>query len=564
VNEPGHPYSWMRVDVEASARQVPVIASCSFTAVAVDYTNAPYIRDHEAGMRLLVNSTVKAQDKIAVSLQEGESHTFSFTVTRDDFRVLAPTALDLDMTTVPPEESFYALQLNAYCTGSDGSSFVGHREKVLCEPLIGTATRARFTCAARRGTFAQPPTDEGVLAHLTRDACKAVGITSWAVNDGHCNPANNIPGCFDGGDCCEYSCWAKNGKFTRLAEDGGWEFAHSCYAINDTTSCIDPIVHSYAPPANFTPPSAVFEGALAVTADTTNCTRLAATYMPELRTCDALHNLLCHDATLAPLDCGKEFADASAGNLNCSVPRCQRTMHRCLCPSVWSYTYGGSTYHGRGCSNPDNDPAGDWCPFVPHSCRGGNTDFGSPLDSDGNLLDYDYCGTHTSSTSWSGSELAGIGATIADASDISGWDILNITSAYTAPSAPLLSPPSPLLPLCGSDRLLSFVVGMSSECQQLVKNSWSSGTSLLPGEYCPCYLEVDSGSMDQFDCVASAEDQQTLQEAYTKECTKTRWVWQFSWLPGWGWKWLWSKSSWGWGFGWPGWGAVHAPAYTQG
>eukprot|EP00966_Prymnesium_polylepis_P174368 4034591-Prymnesium_polylepis.1 len=250
VNEPGHPLSSVRIDVEVSAGSAPLQASCSFSAVALDYTGLPYVRD-AAGAPDLQASTAKEGPTLTASLGAAASHTFSFAVARGDYRRLSPTALDAPMAAVDPEEALYGLKLSAFCYASDGTTFVSAREKMLCEPLIATSTRSRIACAARRGTFDAPPSDGGVLAHLTTSACRAAGITSSTVNDGHCNAANNVAGCYDGGDCCAYSCWAKNGKFIQLAAGGGWEFAHSCYAVNDSATCLDPLLLSYEPPANF-------------------------------------------------------------------------------------------------------------------------------------------------------------------------------------------------------------------------------------------------------------------------------------------------------------------------
>ena len=135
-----------------------------------------------------------------------------------------------------------------------GDHQVRHVQKRLCEPVIATASRSRVACAAKRGTYRTAAPDAAALAHLTHAKCAAVGVTSPSVNDGVCTPANNVEGCFDGGDCCEYSCWAKNGQFTQLTVGSGWEFAHRCYVIDDASDCIDPAMLGYAPPADFTKP----------------------------------------------------------------------------------------------------------------------------------------------------------------------------------------------------------------------------------------------------------------------------------------------------------------------
>lgn len=138
-----------------------------------------------------------------VLLAPGSHHTFHFLLERPAYRHLAPTFLDVadGFTPVPPAESVYAIALDAFCHARDGASFVRHHSKLLCEPLIATSTRSRVVCAAHRGTYERHTASAPVLAHLTTAACRESGITSSTVNNGHCNPANNVPGCFDGGDC---------------------------------------------------------------------------------------------------------------------------------------------------------------------------------------------------------------------------------------------------------------------------------------------------------------------------------------------------------------------------
>ena len=272
VNEPGHPMSWARVDVNVSA-DLPANVSCSFAAIALDYSGQPYVRDR-FGQPNASGSTAKAQPAQTVALAAGGAHTFSFKVSRPHYRALSPTHLDAQAGLVPvrASEAFFTLSLNAYCHASNGAAFVRRVQKRLCEPIIATASRSRVACAAKRGTYPTAAPDSAALAHLTRANCAAVGITSPSVNDGVCTPANNVEGCFDGGDCCEYSCWAKNGQFTQLADDGGWEFAHRCYAIDDASDCIDPAMLSYAPPADYTkPPSpGAFTGDTATVAGSNN------------------------------------------------------------------------------------------------------------------------------------------------------------------------------------------------------------------------------------------------------------------------------------------------------
>ena len=77
--------------------------------------------------------------------------------------------------------------------------------------------------------------------------CQNAGVTKpWASrggpDDGICQQSNNVDGCWDGGDCCTYSCFQLNGEFKQLSSDGKtWEFSHRCFELNDTIDCTDSI-----------------------------------------------------------------------------------------------------------------------------------------------------------------------------------------------------------------------------------------------------------------------------------------------------------------------------------
>ena len=200
-----------------------------------------------------------------------------------------------------------------------------------------------------------------------------------------------------------------------------WEFAHTCYLVDDAATCIDPIVKGYTPPADFSsPPSTgAFGGATRDEDFPNNCTRLAAELYPSLGSCDDLKELLCHDERLAGRDCGAAFVEALEGTLDCSAPRCEKTMRKCHCKGSWSFAYEGTTYTGLGCANPDGDPRGEWCPIVPGSCRGIGTSFGLPTDQTEDF--YDYCGVGVGSSysvGWSAAELARVAGTLADVNQV--------------------------------------------------------------------------------------------------------------------------------------------------
>lgn len=450
VNEPGHSLSNVRVDVVVSRTtessgstmstmgSADVDVSCGFQAIATDYTSAPHFRDNVTGMPDLAASTVKIQPAETATVGEGSPHTFSFSVARVDYRSLAPTYLDTDMTAVPPADAFYALTLTAYCSASDGSSFVRQHSKVLCEPIIATASRSKIVCAAKRGTYQKETADTDALAHL--DECAAVGITSDSVNDGHCNLNNNVDGCFDGGDCCSYSCWAKNGHFLQIGADGTHEFAHSCYDLDDAIHCLDSSMVNYAPPADFTVPAlpSSFTDApgAAHAGGVNNCTALAADMAPTLPTCAAMRDSLCHDPVLAVRDCGDALQAAmlSVHTLECSLPRCETTQQQCKCMASWSATYGGETYHGNGCDNPDDDARGEWCVVVHGSCRGPNTKFGLPQPLETGNLDagklYDYCGTGTGVVpAWTPQDLQSLARILPDPAPSGNWTPLAVVAA---------------------------------------------------------------------------------------------------------------------------------------
>ena len=65
-------------------------------------------------------------------------------------------------------------------------------------------------------------------------------IACPSAGDGRCDPNLNVEACaWDGGDCCAFSCYEKNGQFVELAPDGtSWQFQHECFAINDNKTII--------------------------------------------------------------------------------------------------------------------------------------------------------------------------------------------------------------------------------------------------------------------------------------------------------------------------------------
>lgn len=153
VNVPGSRLSSVAVSVAVSAT-ASAIVSCAFEAVAIGYTGELYVH-HDDGKPDADASAVKRQPVQKQQLLAGETHSFTFEVTRDDYRHLSPTALDEPdgFVRVPPADSFYSLRVTTTCFADDRTSFIRKTDKMLCEPLASSGDGERVECAAKRSFY---------------------------------------------------------------------------------------------------------------------------------------------------------------------------------------------------------------------------------------------------------------------------------------------------------------------------------------------------------------------------------------------------------------------------
>jgi len=236
--------------------------------------------------------------------------------------------------------------------------------------------------------------------------CQNAGITkSWASiggpDDGICQQSNNVDGCWDGGDCCTYSCFQLNGEFKELGSDGKtWQFSHRCFNLNDTIDCIDPVfkVNNFSTTINlelldyFRPTKPLYKeddkqdnNQCDVTIDLIG-KYINGSSISSLSFCEAFSNYLCSNITFARtrIECNVEISKLIPDTCNGGkLPRCKpRTMQNCQCKEEWSYTNTDSTvfqFYNHSCGNPFLSPGyhhNNWCDVVPGSCL--NTISGNP------------------------------------------------------------------------------------------------------------------------------------------------------------------------------------------
>ena len=364
-------------------------------------------------------------------------------VNRSVWRQYAATYMDTQdgFSALDPSEQAYLLhfEITVSAKHSDGPRLVlvEERSKVICTPLVGLSLKKKIICADKRGQWLRPPEDNSAVAHLTKTSCVDAGVSGskWArnggPNDGICNAANNVDGCWDGGDCCSYSCFEKQGQFVKLKDGGGWEHAHRCYEVRDDTTCKDPAFRANFknPPLDFEKPVPSDSFAVAPNMDQDQCAAIVADLDGRNRDCDALFKFLCGDSMpVARLvaECRAEIS-ASAALSSCGMPRCApRTRKGCRCQETWSYTNKTgqkTTFTNHRCGNPFDESwwANDWCNIVPGSCTEGSAE-GYPGDA-ADYFDnsqgswYDNCGTRTVDTttgtlrpltSWTSSEVVDV------------------------------------------------------------------------------------------------------------------------------------------------------------
>ena len=259
-------------------------------------------------------------------------------------------------------------------------------------------------CEGNRGSY-HPAAPErqpgGLLYPLLPGNRDCAG--SRSAGNGVCDPSLNYAGCWDGGDCCSFSCWSLNGHFYELDSSNRAVSAHQCHSL-DPESCVDPTLSGYIPEPDFAdlPAPVAFGGAGGATDyGDSLCDALVHGFETDVAAacaepCSAacrveLDQHLCHEYARLVLDC----ADLLAVVSSCNQPRCpSRTLQGCRC--------SGPT----ACDNPEQLHTNDWCCVVPGSC---DTDTGAPesydADADG---PWDDCGTGAvgSPVAWTSGELS--------------------------------------------------------------------------------------------------------------------------------------------------------------
>jgi hypothetical protein len=197
------------------------------------------------------NSTLATSVAETHELAPGGSSECLYAVDRSVYRANAAMYLDgmYNLTELDSAEKFYALKVTV--TARTGSGYVYETDvsKGLCTPMIGYTTRSGVYCEGNRGTWQEPDWEE--LGHLDDDNTNC--STSSRVGDGTCDSDLNYYGCWDGGDCCEYSCWGLWGDLIELSDDwddesgeaATWQYQHSCADLDDNRTCFDPKVYDY-------------------------------------------------------------------------------------------------------------------------------------------------------------------------------------------------------------------------------------------------------------------------------------------------------------------------------
>ena len=388
VNEPGHPASTVQIGIILTEdNNDNEKLNCALKITARDYAGNVLGQIYNA---TIINS---------------RQCTFP-DLKRSAWRQYASTHMDVKDGFIDMEAGSRAFALHFEVTATTTSDnilvLVDSRIKIICTPIIGAGSlKNKLFCDDQRGQWIRPSsestTEKNALSHLTRQNCIDAGVTkSWGSrggpNDGVCQQSNNINGCFDGGDCCSFSCWEKNGEFKRLSDPGNtWEFAHTCFDIDETTQCFDPVFANnvfqgreldYTQP---TPPDSF--GIDASNNNDEDLCVLSAQNLTEYiveNGCDHVSNQICGDNALyATAECNAELK-SSLMNSNCNLPRCAaRTIHGCRCQKDWSYTNGDDTlftFANHKCGNPylgDADGGyhyNSWCEVVPGSCTKGTFD----------------------------------------------------------------------------------------------------------------------------------------------------------------------------------------------
>ncbi len=410
INEPGHPASNVLIAITTNkgvaGNEAPTL-SCGLVVSVRDYTSKVIAKVYE--------------EKIVAN---NENNCIFQEVKRSEWLVYAATYLDIGnrnkniSVAMDPGERAYALHFEVTAsTAKDGVVLLQERTKVICTPLIGAGSlQSRIFCDDNRGQWIRPTARSKSQTHLVhldksirKTGCQNAGVTkSWASlggpDDGVCQQSNNVNGCWDGGDCCTYSCFQLNGEFKELGDDGKWKFSHTCFQLNDTVDCIDPVFAS----SNFSasmnlqlldytrPSKPVYKEHDGQ--DNNQCDITVEIIKKYINTsissptfCESFSKHVCSNITFARtrIECSSEIAKLIPNTCNGGkMPRCKpRTSQNCQCQEEWSYTNTQSTvfqFKGHSCGNPflgsgSNYHYNNWCNIVPGSCL--NTPTGTPGDA---------------------------------------------------------------------------------------------------------------------------------------------------------------------------------------
>jgi len=409
VNEDHHPASYMRLTVPIRNDHISDTfnVSCLFESYAVDYRNAPV---SNSSFNL---SRVSREIIETVQLAPGNETTCVHMIKREQYRRFAATYLDSDLEEMDEDEKAFAVRATVLVTAQNLATnsislFESSHDKIICTPKIGLSTRSgHVRCEGSRGSY-HPVDDKddssSPLYHLTssqRD-CSAISVNSHTVNNGICNPGNNVDNCWDGGDCCAYSCFHFNGGLvTTDSSTGEVVPAHECYLLNDTETCVDPTFQGgWTPDPDFTlPPTPVAFNETGGAEDfgVNKCDELMDTFESNVSSfCDvdpcstecknAVRIQVCDIDEMASLEsaCLSDLMNSTYLQ-SCNKPRCasRRTEQGCRCMNKWSYPFniGNVEISGGACVNLKYGGAwgyhyNDWCMIVPGSC---DTSSGNPL-----------------------------------------------------------------------------------------------------------------------------------------------------------------------------------------
>lgn len=508
VNENGNAYSTITLGLPIqNTGSEDLGVACNFFVVAKDYRGIPFVNESET------LSTAAVSGPLAIVVPAGETKSCTWSVGRDYYKEFAVTAFDLVANgggdgeyteAMGADEKAFMLDIRAVARGSNGQVYEGNSRKMICTPAI--STRGTIVCEGGRGT-APAPTNDQAIAHL-----KTCSGLSSIVNDGVCHDSkNNAENCWDGGDCCTYSCSLRNGHIVELADDGkGFEYRAECQYLNDTATCFDPYFAEMPElPLTFLDRSAELVDKIysADATDNTVCgidggagmniedggggggasgsgsgllglfaSKVASDCDGDVAECTdacfaAVKAAVCEDDELAGFEhqCDVTSAVAARG---CTMPRCSRARTNEGCRCQGSYSYYDDLYSSGQCINPDEPKEDyDWCAVVIGSC---NTPTGNPTNLENNLTDDDDAGWWWDSCgSGPTSEAEGVGS-ILDAYVEDDLVALVVAQGYAISAKVPSRPPFPDEIIAGQDAVLVQLCCV--ETFELIAEDGSAGT----------------------------------------------------------------------------------------